>query len=191
MELDWDEAKRVRILCERGLDFADARLFFDGRPAVLAPSTRDGEERCCSTAVIGGEFVSLVWMRRDDTIRVIMMEGRMQRKKSNIVSYTFEELERMPARTDWAKVAATTQAEVEAQIAEDPDDWIADAGGVLIRGIPSRPTKERVNIRLDRDILDFFRAGGPGYQSRINEVLKVFERRAPRPAARRKRAGGR
>ena len=61
----------------------------------------------------------------------------MQRKKSNIVSYTFEELERMPSRTDWAKVAATTQAEVEAQIAEDPDDWIADAGGIHPRHSPT------------------------------------------------------
>ncbi len=102
----------------------------------------------------------------------------MRRKKGNIVSYTLEELERMPSKTDWARVAATTQAEVEAQIAEDPDDWIADADGILIRGIPPRVTKERVNIRLDRDVLDFFRAAGPGYQSRINEVLKVFVRRS-------------
>ncbi len=115
----------------------------------------------------------------------------MREKKGNIVTYTLEELERMPSQTDWAKVDATTQAEVEAQIAEDPEDWLTDANAILIRGIPPRPTKERVNIRLDRDILDFFRAGGPGYQSRINEVLKVFVRRAPRPAARRKRADGR
>ena len=114
----------------------------------------------------------------------------MRRKKGNIVSYTFEELERMPSKTDWARVDATTQAEVEAQIAEDPEDWIADAGGVLIRGIPPRPTKERVNIRLDREVLDFFRAGGAGYQSRINEVLKVFVRRSP-PLAKGRRSAGR
>jgi uncharacterized protein (DUF4415 family) len=114
----------------------------------------------------------------------------MRKKKGNIVRYTFEELERVPSKTDWARVDATTQAEVEAQIAEDPDDWIADAGGVLIRGIPPRPTKERVNIRLDRDVLDFFRATGPGYQTRINEVLKVFVRRS-RPSEKRRRSAAR
>lgn len=114
----------------------------------------------------------------------------MQRKKDSIVSYSLEELERTPSKSDWARAATATQAEVEAQIAADPDDWIADAGGVLIRGIPPRPTKERVNIRLDREVLDFFRAGGPGYQSRISEVLKVVVRRAPRPAARRRRSAG-
>ena len=102
----------------------------------------------------------------------------MRRKKGNIVSYTDEELRRMPSRTDWKRVDATTQAEVEAQIASDPDDWIAEAGGVLIRGIPVRAQKQRVNIRLDRDVLDFFRAHGRGYQTRINTVLKIFAARA-------------
>ncbi len=98
----------------------------------------------------------------------------MRRKKGNIVSYTEDELRRMPSRTDWARVRATTQAEVEAQIASDPDDWIADTGGVLIRGIPPRATKQRVNIRLDRDVLDFFRSHGRGYQTRINAVLRRY-----------------
>jgi uncharacterized protein (DUF4415 family) len=98
----------------------------------------------------------------------------MRRKKSNIVSYTDKELERAASRTDWARVKTTTQKDVEAQIAADPDDWVADAGGVLLRGLPPRPQKERVNIRLDRDVLDFFRAQGRGYQTRINAVLRVF-----------------
>ena len=32
--------------------------------------------------------------------------------------------------------------------------------------------KEAVNIRLDPDVLEHFRAGGPGWQSRINEALR-------------------
>jgi uncharacterized protein (DUF4415 family) len=34
--------------------------------------------------------------------------------------------------------------------------------------------KTPVNIRLDADVVRFFRAGGAGYQTRINEVLKAF-----------------
>lgn len=34
--------------------------------------------------------------------------------------------------------------------------------------------KTPVNIRLDADVVRFFRAGGPGYQTRINDVLKTF-----------------
>ncbi len=34
-------------------------------------------------------------------------------------------------------------------------------------------TKELVTLRIDRDILDRFRAGGPGWQTRLNDVLRV------------------
>jgi len=98
----------------------------------------------------------------------------MRRKKGNIVSYTTEELRRMPSRTDWARVRATTQEEVEAQIASDPDDWLTTDDAIVFRGIPPRATKQRVNIRLDRDVLDFFRSHGRGYQTRINAVLRVY-----------------
>ncbi len=40
------------------------------------------------------------------------------------------------------------------------------------RGSQKAPTKQQVTLRLDRDLLDRFRAGGPGWQSRINETLR-------------------
>lgn len=67
----------------------------------------------------------------------------------------------------------------------DPDDaaelgpeWFAKAT-VKIDGIPAnkggRPagsSKEQVSLRIDRDVLERFRAGGPGWQSRMNEALR-------------------
>jgi len=32
--------------------------------------------------------------------------------------------------------------------------------------------KEQVSLRLDRDVLDFFQADGPGWQERINQALR-------------------
>ena len=38
---------------------------------------------------------------------------------------------------------------------------------------PSIPgAKEMVSLRIDRDVLDFFQAGGPGWQERINAALR-------------------
>ena len=38
---------------------------------------------------------------------------------------------------------------------------------------PSLPgAKETVSLRIDRDVLDFFQAGGPGWQERINAALR-------------------
>lgn len=42
------------------------------------------------------------------------------------------------------------------------------------RGPQKTPVKERVGLRLNKDIVDYFRHTGPGWQSRINEVLAEF-----------------
>lgn len=46
------------------------------------------------------------------------------------------------------------------------EDWM-DAADEVPRKIP-------VSIRLDEDVLAFFRASGRGYQTRINAVLRRF-----------------
>ena len=40
------------------------------------------------------------------------------------------------------------------------------------RGRPAGSNKQLVSLRIDRDTLERFRASGPGWQSRINEVLR-------------------
>jgi len=42
-----------------------------------------------------------------------------------------------------------------------------------VRGRQRAPTKAQVTLRLDRDVLEHFRAAGPGWQSRINNALKA------------------
>ena len=39
---------------------------------------------------------------------------------------------------------------------------------------PSLPgAKEMVSLRIDRDVLDHFQDGGPGWQERINDALRA------------------
>lgn len=97
------------------------------------------------------------------------------KKNGDTVSYTREELEelrrREGTRTDWARVNATTQEELEAAIAIDPDeaDMVIDWNSVTTV-LPKAP----VSIRLDPDVLEFFRSGGKGYQTSINAVLRTY-----------------
>ena len=49
------------------------------------------------------------------------------------------------------------------------------------RGPNKNPTKEQVAIRLDRDVLSAFRAGGPGWQTRMNAALKEWLATHPAP----------
>jgi uncharacterized protein (DUF4415 family) len=62
------------------------------------------------------------------------------------------------------------------------DKVIRSATGTLTkRGRPKADApKQQVTLRLDRDVLEVFRASGPGWQSRINDELKKSARRLTR-----------
>lgn len=47
--------------------------------------------------------------------------------------------------------------------------------GIARRALPEAPRKEAISLRLDADVLDWFRARGPGYQTRINAVLRAYK----------------
>jgi uncharacterized protein (DUF4415 family) len=112
----------------------------------------------------------------------------MQRKGS-FVSYSVEELEAMEARdedqTDWARVKAMTEEELEAATASDPDwadiprDWYKDAKPGLPFPLP-KEGKKQVTLRLDPDILAHFKSQGRGWQTRINAVLRTYIEAAER-----------
>ncbi len=80
----------------------------------------------------------------------------------------------MRGRTDFARLDAMTDEEIAQAVAEDPDaapldiDW-TQARLVLPAG------KESVTLRIDQDVLDWFRKQGKGYQTRMNAVLRAYK----------------
>ena len=98
-------------------------------------------------------------------------------KKEHIVKRTAEEMRTMTARgeskSDWSRAGAMTSADIEAAIATDADE--ADIAVDWSTASVTLPEPKAVlNMRVDRDVLDFFRKQGKGYQSRINAVLRSF-----------------
>jgi uncharacterized protein (DUF4415 family) len=47
--------------------------------------------------------------------------------------------------------------------------------GVVRRGLKPVPAKAAISLRLDADVLEWFKAQGPGYQTRINAVLRAYK----------------
>jgi len=101
-----------------------------------------------------------------------------------------------PDQTDWARVRAMTDEDLtedEDNPRTKPEDWddaivshsYAELREKLAerrrRGPQKTPIKEQVSIRLDQEVLEAFRARGPGWQSRMNQVLKEWI--AAHPAA--------
>jgi len=60
------------------------------------------------------------------------------------------------------------------ELADLPEDFWA--GAVMVEPVP----KQAVSLRVDRDVLAWFRAGGPRYLSRMNAVLRAYMREVER-----------
>ncbi|HKS94791.1 MAG TPA: BrnA antitoxin family protein [Terriglobia bacterium] len=50
--------------------------------------------------------------------------------------------------------------------------------GIIRRGLRPVPPKASISLRVDADVLEWFKAQGPGYQTRINAVLRAFKEEA-------------
>jgi len=77
--------------------------------------------------------------------------------------------------TDWERLRQLTDEDIARAVAEDPDaaplldeEWFKRAK--LVLPDPKLP----ITIRLDHDVVTWFRQGGPRYQSRINAVLRAY-----------------
>lgn len=98
----------------------------------------------------------------------------MKTKKQHIVRYTAEALAAMEARgesrTDWIRAARMPVPD-----GTDPDDAIGTVPiGLATAKLPLPVRTEAATLRLDADVLDWFRAQGHGYETRINAVLRHY-----------------
>ena len=77
------------------------------------------------------------------------------------------------SKTDWARLKSIGQSATPT--IEHPDADINHiVRGVVRRGLQPLPSKASISLRVDQDVLEWFKAKGPGYQTRINAVLRAF-----------------
>ena len=79
-------------------------------------------------------------------------------------------------RTDWERVRAMSDDEIEAAAADDPHAILSDDDWAHLK-VVDPPGKRLLSIRLDTDVLSWFRQQGRGYQTRINAVLRAYVER--------------
>jgi uncharacterized protein (DUF4415 family) len=109
------------------------------------------------------------------------------RKKNDTVRYTAKQIkskmERGEDRTDWRKAKAMIGKKLEASIRADVDDVRGEPDWTqAIMGVPA--PKDHINIRIDHDVLEWFRANGRGYQTLMNNVLRAFVQSRRQPTSR-------
>lgn len=81
---------------------------------------------------------------------------------------------------DRERMAAMTDEEIERDALSDPDAQPIDdeVWRQMQQNMVVHRSKELVTIRLDSEVLEFFKEHGRGYQTRINNVLKAFVEQA-------------
>jgi len=98
-------------------------------------------------------------------------------KKERTVRYSAEELQakrrRGESQSDWARAAAMSEGEIVAAVAADPEEAGMTIDWSRASVVMPQP-KVVLNMRVDRDVLEFFRRDGRGYQTKINAVLRSY-----------------
>jgi len=83
-----------------------------------------------------------------------------------------DELASQRSQSDWKKAEAATDAEVE-RLADEEDGPLSEGWESTVEiGLPE--PRQAIHIRLDASVLRWFKAHGPGYQTRINAVPRAF-----------------
>ncbi|MBI1876671.1 MAG: BrnA antitoxin family protein [Chloroflexi bacterium] len=75
--------------------------------------------------------------------------------------------------TDWARLDTMTNEEIDlSDCPEITPEMFARA--VVRRGLKPAPKKVQLTLRVDSDVLEWFKQQGRGYQSRINALLRAY-----------------
>ena len=90
-------------------------------------------------------------------------------KKENIVTRKWGDRRR--GKTDWARVDALTDEDIAGPSPTIPMRRRSISTG---RTVLDPREEKAISIRVDEDVLDFFKKEGDGYQRRINAVLRSY-----------------
>jgi uncharacterized protein (DUF4415 family) len=90
--------------------------------------------------------------------------------EERITRVTLEQARKMKSLTDWDRVRALTDADIDRVIAEDPDaapEWTEEEWGNARVMVP-------VSLHLDAAVIDWFEHQGDGYPAQIADVLRHY-----------------
>ena len=78
------------------------------------------------------------------------------------------------SKTDLQRVRAMKDRDIKLS-PEHPELDVKHVGRVIVRkGLTPLPPKSSISLRIDADVLEWFKAQGPGYLKRMNAVLRAY-----------------
>lgn len=80
----------------------------------------------------------------------------------------------LPSRTDWKRVDRTRDEDIDfSDLPEISPEMFARA--IIRKGLKPAGRKSQITLRIDSDVLEWFRAKGSGYQSQMNAILRAYK----------------
>ena len=164
MRTTFDPTKRLRTLQDRGLDFEDASLVFEGT-TIEVEDIRKTTVSAASSAMACSPVASSYWAMRPGAIRATFLACERPTTVKKPVS-------RRTLKSDLPKVDAhTIRAHEYRELPQLSEQALSRA--VVNKGGRPRSTNPRklLSIRLPVDVIERWKATGPGWQTRIAERL--------------------
>jgi len=159
MKFEWDDNKNQINIEKHGIDFNDAVDIFNHVMLTKEDTSEAyGEVRWVSIGWLKALVGVIVYTEQiADVTRIISA-----RKATKPQSERCDNMKKV-SNTDWNKLAKMKDSD----IAELDDDFFKRAE---IRV----PPKKSVTMRLDADVLEWYKSQGTGYQTRINKLLRSY-----------------
>ena len=83
MRFEWYDTKEEGNIAKHEIDFDSAIDLFDGRPFFETQSAYPDEERWQRTGIVDERFMTVIWTRRGDVIRIISARRARTNEKRN------------------------------------------------------------------------------------------------------------
>jgi uncharacterized protein (DUF4415 family) len=82
------------------------------------------------------------------------------------------------SKTNFRRLRTMKESDIRLSAGHPEIDLKHVARGIVRRGLKVVARKASVSLRIDADVLDWFKRGGVGYQTRMNAVLRAFKEAA-------------
>lgn len=79
------------------------------------------------------------------------------------------------SKTDWTRLRALPDGEIQFSAEHPEADPAHIVKGIVRQGLPQAARKEAISLRVDADVIAWFRAEGTGWQTRMNAVLRAYK----------------
>lgn len=77
------------------------------------------------------------------------------------------------SETDWERVRNMRDEDIDfSDLPELTPEMFANA--IVRKGFKPLPNKQQITLRIDHDVISFFREQGQGYQTKINQLLRAY-----------------